>query len=91
MNVLSKGIMSFANGFNLKNEIEDLLIKNSIEFKKIKFFKESKYQKNRFKKEFVGQEVWVTAKNNEKICITQDLYEECKNDNNLEFIKLMFD
>lgn len=87
---LTRGIESFNKGFNLKEAISELLKKNKIEYKRIVFYKESPYQKKKYKKEFVGQEVWVMDKNDENICITQDLYEDALRDQNLEFITLMF-
>ena len=42
-----------------KEIIEKELTKRHIPFNKVKFFKESPYQKRRYKKEFVGWEAWI--------------------------------
>ena len=84
------GRTTFENKFNLKNEIIYLLNNNNILYKKITHNIESNYQKNRFKPQFVGQEVWVKNINNQNIVITQELYDECKFSNNFELITLMF-
>jgi len=46
-----------------KETIVNTLKENNISFSKVKFFKESPYQKNRYKKEYVGWETWIYTGN----------------------------
>ena len=86
----TKGENSFNNGFNLRKEIEKLLNNEKQIYKITKFHKSSPYQKNRYKPEFVGQEVWVKTAYSDVIVVTQDDFEHCKKINDFEMIILKF-
>lgn len=72
----TKGEQAFENGFDLKKEVANRLNKMNLEFKSIKHYVISPYQNNRYKPEFVGQEVWITTKKHKNtICFTQEDFE----------------
>jgi len=55
------------------------LKKEKISFLKVRFFKESPYQKNRYKPEYVGWEAWIYKENYPcGYVITQEAYENNK-------------
>ena len=66
------GEITFEKGFNLKRETSDRLTKMGLPFKSIKHYISSPYQANRYKPEFIGQEVWIrTERHKNTICFTQ--------------------
>ena len=64
-----------AVGFNLKTEVIKVLADADIKVKNIKHYIESPYMKERYRVEFVEQEVWVKNLRGENICITQSMFE----------------
>jgi hypothetical protein len=79
-NKITKGQLSFNNGFSLKNEVIKEINKTNYKIlPKLIFHIESPYQKRRFKSEYIEQEVWVKFKGSRSILITQNGW------NNLEY------
>jgi len=73
---LTKGMISFNNGFNLKDEVlKEINKRNFKQLPKLRFHIESPYQKKRYKSQFVFQEVWVFIKGNPPILIEQESWE----------------
>ena len=71
---------------------EELIIElraNNIQFKKIRFHKQSPYQKRRYKPEYIGWEAWIYTGNDPFGCgflITQEDWESRDKPNILEAI-----
>jgi len=61
---MTLGRKTFMEGFNLKTEVEKLLKKNGISYKRIVHHIEDPYEKRHYKKEFVGQCLWIYQKDN---------------------------
>jgi hypothetical protein len=79
------GEITFDAGFNLKNEIVKLLNNNNILFTKVRHYVVSPYEKQRYKPEYAGQEVWVKLQNYTKsVVLTQTDYETFKDANQLD-------
>jgi hypothetical protein len=78
------GEITFDAGFNLKNEIVKLLNNNNILFTKVRHYVVSPYEKQRYKPEHVGQEIWVKLQRNENVVLTQTDYEAFKDANQLD-------
>lgn len=53
------GRKTFNNGYNLKTEVENILKKNGIGYKRIVHKVEDPYEKRRYKPEYVGQCCWI--------------------------------
>ncbi len=78
------GEITFDAGFNLKNEIVKLLNNNNILFTKVRHYVVSPYEKQRYKPEHAGQEIWVKLQRNENVVVTQTDYEAFKDANQLD-------
>ena len=78
------GEITLKAGFNLKNETIKILKKNNILFTKVKHYVISPYEKQRYKPQYVGQEIWVKLQRNENVVLTQTDYEAFKDANQLE-------